>query len=64
MSVQEIRSYLSGHRIAAEGIFPDKWQDEAFTKIPYNTNVTELQRLLGMVKYLGKFIPNLFHSYV
>lgn len=64
MSVQKIWNYLLGHRIAAEGIFPDKRKDEAFTKIPYDTNVAELQRLLGMVKYLGKFIPNLFNSYV
>ena len=25
----------------------------------YPINVKELQRLLGMVNYLGKFIPNL-----
>ena len=32
---------------------------DAVTDMPYPTNVKELQRLLGMVNYLGKFIPNL-----
>ena len=48
-----------GHRITGEGIFPDKRKVEAVTNMPYPTNVTELQRLLGTVNYLGKFIPNL-----
>ena len=47
-----------GHRIN-EGIFPDKRKVEAVTDMPYPTNVKELQRLQGMVNYLGKFIPNL-----
>ena len=48
-----------GHRITCEGIFPDKWKVEAVTDMSYPINVKELQRLLGMVNYLGKFIPNL-----
>ena len=31
----------------------------AVTNMPYPTNVKELQRLLGILNYLGKFIPNL-----
>ena len=47
------------HRITGEGIFPGKRKVEAVTDMLYPTNVKELQRLLGMVNYLGVFIPNL-----
>ena len=32
---------------------------EAITKMPLPRSVNELQRFLGMVNYLGKFISNL-----
>ena len=48
-----------GHRITGQGIFPDKRKAEAVTDMPYPTNIKELERLVGMVNYLGKFIPNL-----
>ena len=47
-----------GHRITGKGIFPDRWKVEAVIDMPYPT-VKELPRLLGMVYYLCKFIPNL-----
>lgn len=48
-----------GHYISAEGIQPDNQKVSAITNFPTPTNVKELQRFLGMVTYLGKFIPNL-----
>ena len=48
-----------GHHITADGISPDKTKISAITNYPAPTNVKELQRFLGMVTYLGKFIPNL-----
>ena len=48
-----------GHIISSEGIRVDPSKTDAITKIPVPQSLTELQRFLGMVNYLGKFIPNL-----
>ena len=47
-----------GH-IISSGIKIDPWKTEAITKMPLPRSVNELQKFLGMVNYLGKFIPNL-----
>ena len=47
------------HIISSEVIKIDPSKTEPVTKIPLPRSVNELQRFLGMVKYLGKFIPNL-----
>ena len=47
-----------GH-IVSEGIKIDPSKTEAITKMPLPRSVNELQRFLGMINYLGKFIPNL-----
>ena len=47
------------HIISPEGIKIDPSKTEAITKMPLPRSVNELQRFLGMVNYLGKFIPNL-----
>ena len=48
-----------GHTISAEGIRPDVKKVSAIIDMLAPTNVKELQRFLGMITYLGKFIPNL-----
>ena len=48
-----------GHLISAEGIKADPKKIEAVIEFPKPKNVTELQRFLGMVNHLGKFIPSL-----
>ena len=48
-----------GHIISSEGIKIDPLKTEAITKMPFPRSVKELQRSLGMVNYLGKFILNL-----
>lgn len=45
--------------MSADGVKPDPRKIEAITKMPIPTNTAELQRFLGMVNYLGKFIPRL-----
>ena len=48
-----------GHLISESGIKVDPKKVEAITHMPIPSNKTELQRFLGMINYLGKFIPNL-----
>ena len=48
-----------GHIISSEGVKVDPAKTEAITKMPLPNSVNELQRFLGMITYLGKFIPNL-----
>ena len=48
-----------GHLITENGIQPDNSKTEAIVKMNYPQNVKELQRFLGSINYLGKFIPNL-----
>ena len=48
-----------GHIISSEVIKIDPSKTEAITKMPLPRSVNDLQRFLGMINYLGKFIPNL-----
>ena len=45
--------------ITPEGIKPDPRKIEAITNMPTPSNKMEVQRFLAMVRYLGKFLPNL-----
>lgn len=48
-----------GHIISKEGIKADPDKIEAIKRIKTPQNSKDLQRFLGMVNYLAKFIPNL-----
>ena len=48
-----------GHIISERGIEPDPEKVSAIVDMPLPTNKKELQRFLGMVNCLGKFLPNL-----
>ncbi len=41
------------------GIRPDTNKVRAITELHCPTNLTELQQVLGMINYLGKFLPSL-----
>ena len=47
------------HIISSEGVKVDPAKIEAITKMPLPNSVNELQRFLGMITYLGNFMPNL-----
>uniref|UniRef100_A0AAQ5Z5J2 ribonuclease H n=1 Tax=Amphiprion ocellaris TaxID=80972 RepID=A0AAQ5Z5J2_AMPOC len=47
-----------GHIFTSEGPKADPSKTAAITDMPVPTDVTSLQRFLGMVSYLGKYIPN------
>ena len=48
-----------GHIISSEGLKVGPGKIEEMTKMPLPNSVNELQGFLGMIAYLGKFIPNL-----
>lgn len=48
-----------GHEISEKGISVDQDKVEAIKQIKKPQNTKELQRFLGMITYVGKFIPNL-----
>nr|KAG5700450.1 hypothetical protein BaRGS_010363 [Batillaria attramentaria] len=48
-----------GHIIDSAGIRPDPAKIEAIQNYPAPSNVTELQRFLGMLNQLAKFTPNI-----
>ena len=47
-----------GHIISAEGMRPDS-KVKAIKHMPSPCNVTELKQVLGLVNYVGKFLPGL-----
>ena len=51
-------SYV-GHLLSADGVKPDPLKVEAIKAIPPPGDREELQRFLGVVTYLSKFIPNM-----
>ena len=48
-----------GEVVTQDGVKPDPNKIQAITEMPTPRDVLELQRVLGMVTYLGRFIPNL-----
>uniref|UniRef100_A0A3P9QH08 ribonuclease H n=1 Tax=Poecilia reticulata TaxID=8081 RepID=A0A3P9QH08_POERE len=48
-----------GHIISAEGIKPDPSKVEAITQMQSPTNVEELRQVLGLINYVGRFLPGL-----
>lgn len=48
-----------GHTIGIDGVKPDPEKTRAILELKAPTNVTELRQFLGIVNYLGRFLPNL-----
>ena len=48
-----------GHCISEKGISPDQGKVNAITDMEAPQNVSELRRMLGMIQYLGRYVPNL-----
>ena len=48
-----------GHKLKQEGIKPDDVKVRAIEDMPTPTDKKGVERFLGTVNYLGKFIPNL-----
>ncbi|KAL9983272.1 hypothetical protein ACROYT_G005418 [Oculina patagonica] len=50
---------LKKRKITKDGIKPDESKIEAIRNLPSPQNKKDVERLLGMVTYLSKFIPNM-----
>ena len=48
-----------GHIVGAHGVKPNPEKVEAITQMKAPSNTSELKSLMGLVNYLGKFVPNL-----
>lgn len=48
-----------GHVISKNGVRPDPTKIEAILKMPPPTDKKGVERLLGTVNYLAKFVPNM-----
>ena len=48
-----------GHTLSAEGMSPDKEKIKAIMEMPTPTDTQGVQRLIGVVTYLAKFMPQL-----
>ena len=59
MSSNKQKLKYCGHVLTSEGILPDPAKVEAITRMPRPRSKTEVRRLLGMINYLGKFLPQL-----
>ena len=51
-----------GHKISSAGLEPDDSKVEVIKNMSRPENVKDVQRFLGMVTYLGKFIENLLEK--
>jgi hypothetical protein len=58
MELQLKEITFMGHRITENGLHSDPEKVRAIIEMPAPTNVEELRRYLGVVNYLGKFLPN------
>lgn len=48
-----------GEKLSGAGVQPDPEKVRAIAELPVPQDKNDLQRALGLVNYLGKFIPNL-----
>ncbi|XP_034057745.1 uncharacterized protein LOC117536814 [Gymnodraco acuticeps] len=58
-SLRQSQLRFLGHLIDQSGVRPDPDKVEAIHQLAPPGNVHELKRVLGMVNYLGRYVPNL-----
>ncbi|KAJ8356780.1 hypothetical protein SKAU_G00195740 [Synaphobranchus kaupii] len=57
--LHQLTLYFLGQVISKDGVTPSPERVSAITNVEPVTNVTELKRLLGMINYIGRYLPNL-----
>lgn len=48
-----------GHIISKDGVQPSPERVRSILDLPPPTNISELRRIIGMINYLGRFVPDL-----
>lgn len=48
-----------GHKFTQNGIYPDESHTSAIKEMKIPDNTKDLERFLGLVNYIGRFVPNL-----
>lgn len=61
-SVNKIHFY--GHIFADDGIYPDPIKVKAITDLDPPSNIKELRSFLGMLNYIGRFLPDISNTTV
>ena len=59
MQLKKSQVCLMGHLLTAKGVQADPEKIRAITEMPNPTDVKGMQRFLGLVNYLSKFLPRL-----
>lgn len=57
--IKKIRTKYLGHIISGEGMYPDPDKVEAIAKMQTPSDKQGVHRLLGLVNWLARFIPNM-----
>lgn len=57
--LRQRRLHFLGHKIDSEGTLPDPAKVSVINKLRPTKKFTKLKTVLGMVNYLGKYIPHL-----
>ena len=61
LELQRERVTFFGAEYSAQGMYPDPKKVQGITEMTAPTDKQQLQSFLGMVNYMGTFIPNLSH---
>ena len=59
LNLNKTKCKYVGHIFSSEGVHADLSKIEAIVDMPMPENASDVHRFLGMVTYLGKFLPNL-----
>lgn len=51
--------HFLGQVVNARGVQPDSGKVKAIADLPAQTNIRELKRAMGMINYVGRYIPHL-----
>ena len=57
--IRQSKLVFIGHQFGSDGIQPDSEKVAAIVDMPPPSSVTQLRQFLGMINYLGSYLPDL-----